>query len=590
MRTITSDRVARLDSILEGRRKQIGFRLGVGLCLIVFYQQLLGLQPTLWWAGLYAALQLVELVVFARGKALDRISSRAGYDFALAMIFANTLVFGSLAVLWPFKTGAWGVANGAFLIAGAMLNTVLTTQESKAVFRASALPLVIYCIILPVVALAVGCKPDLALGLAIGGGMLCASSLKLWNGAHKVYLAERSARADAERRRAEAESAVAAKSAFVAMVSHELRTPISAILAGATELERVSDGVGRAHARLISDAGAMMRTLLNDLLDLAKLDAGRMAVESLTYDFRALVADQLRFWRAEARNQGLALRLNGAASAPRWVQGDPTRLRQVLNNLLSNALKFTDDGSVTVGLGVSPMDDGRLSLTIDVADTGAGMTVEQVERLFRPFEQADNSIARTHGGTGLGLVISRQLARMMDGDITVTSTPGQGTCFRFNFAIAAAADAAGAHQPSPSMAEMSAVAAGKPIAVLVVDDHEINRRAISLMLEPLSADVALAASGGDALSLLAARPFDLVLMDVHMPDMSGKEATMRLRLAAGPNRRTPVIAVTGATAESDIQACLAAGMNDWVAKPIDAGQLYTALARQLEGEAEPEAA
>ena len=579
MSTTTPSRVARLDSILEGRRKQIGFRLGVGLCLIVFYQQLLGLQPTLYWASLYAALQLIELQIFSRDKTLERIGARAGYNFALALIFANTLVFGSLAVLWPFKTGSWGVANGAFLIAGAMLNTVLTTQESKAVFRASILPLAGYCAILPLAALAVGCKPDLALGLAIGGGMLCASSLKLWNGAHKVYLAEQAARADAERRRAEAESAVAAKSAFVAMVSHELRTPISAILAGATELERLSDGVGRSHARLISDAGSMMRTLLNDLLDLAKLDAGRMAVESLSFDFRALVADQLRFWRAEARTQGVALRLTGAAHAPRWVQGDPTRLRQVMNNLLSNALKFTEQGSVTVGLGVSPMDDGRLSLRIEIADTGAGMTAEQLGRLFKPFEQADASIARTHGGTGLGLVISRQLARMMDGDITVTSTPGEGSCFTVTVRVTAAEPAAAL----PATSDTDPMAGGKPMSVLVVDDHEINRRAISLMLEPLSAELTLAASGREALSLLAARTFDVVLMDVHMPDMSGQEAVMRLRLAVGPNRRTPVIAVTGATEASDIQACLAAGMNDWVAKPIDAGQLYNALARQLEG-------
>jgi len=579
MSTTTPVRVARLDSILEGRRKQIGFRLGVGLCLIVFYQQLLGLQPTLLWASLYGALQVIELHVYGRKTALDRIRSPSGYAFALTLIFANTLVFGSLAVLWPFKGGTWGVANGAFLIAGAMLNTVLTTQQSKAVFWASAMPLAIYCLILPFAALAVGCRPDLALGLAIGGGMLCASSLKLWNGAHKAYQAEQSARADAERRRAEAESAVAAKSAFVAMVSHELRTPISAILAGSAELERIADGVGRSHARLISDAGAMMRTLLNDLLDLAKLDAGRMTIESVVYDFRALIADQLRFWRAEARKKGVALRLTGAAHAPQWVSGDPTRLRQVLNNLLSNALKFTDEGSVCIGLAVAPEDDGRLLIRIDVADTGPGITAEQIERLFTPFEQADASIARTHGGTGLGLAISRQLARMMDGDITVASTPGQGSCFTVTLRLA---PAEAQSPPSPSEADIAAGSSRRSMAVLVVDDHEINRRALSLMLEPLSAEVTLAASGGDALSLLAKRPFDVVLMDVHMPDMSGTEAAMRLRLAIGPNRRTPVIAVTGAVEPRDIEACLAAGMNDWVAKPIDAGQLYNALARQLE--------
>jgi signal transduction histidine kinase/ActR/RegA family two-component response regulator len=586
MSTTSPSQVARLYSILAGRRKQLSFRLGVGLCIIVFFQQLLGLPLTLCWAGLYVGLQVIELQVFSPAKALERVGTRAGYGFALALMFANALVFGSLSILWPITDGSWGAAIGAFLIAGSMLNVVLTTQESKAAFRASSLPLVIYCGVQPFAAVAVGCKPDLALGLAIGGAMLCASSFKLWNGAHKVWLAEQAARADAERRRAEAESAVAAKSAFVAMVSHELRTPISAILAGAAELERQSDGVGRSHARLISDAGSMMRTLLNDLLDLAKLDAGRMSIESLCYDFRALIADQLRFWRTEAKKQGVALRVTGAAKAPRWVRGDPTRLRQVLNNLLSNALKFTEQGSVTVGLGVTPMDDGRLSLTIRVADTGAGMTAEQVDRLFKPFEQADASVARTHGGTGLGLAISLQLARMMDGDISVTSAPGEGSCFIVTLAVAVATPT----ELSQAAATAEPLASGRPMAVLVVDDHEINRRAMSLMLEPLSAETTLAASGGEALSLLAARAFDVVLMDVHMPDMSGPEAVKRLRLAIGPNRRTPVIAVTGATEERDIRDCLAAGMDDWVAKPIDAGQLYNALARQLNEGGEDSAA
>ncbi len=578
MSMTTPVRVARLDSVLEGRRDQIGFRLGVGLCLIVFYNQLIGLTPSLVWCGLYAALQLIELRLFERGVRLERLRTRTGYNFALGLLAANTLVFGSLSILWTLKTGSWGVANGAFLIAGAMLNTVLTTQQSEAAFRASALPLAFYCAVLPFAAYAIGSKADLSLDLAIGGGMLCATALKLWNGAHRSQIAEQAARADAERRRAEAESAVAAKSAFVAMVSHELRTPISAILAGAAELDRQSDGAARSHARLISDAGSMMRTLLNDLLDLAKLDAGRMAVEALSFDFRALIADQLRFWRAEARKRGVALRLTGAASAPRWVRGDPTRLRQVLNNLLSNALKFTEHGSVTCAISVSPLEDGRLSLKIEVSDTGCGMTAEQIDQLFIPFHQADSSIARTHGGTGLGLVISRQLARMMDGDLTVSSLPGHGSSFIVTLVVAAAAP------PGPVQLQATDAPAGtgKPITVLVVDDHEINRRAMSLMLEPLSAEVTLAASGGEALSLLAARAFDVVLMDVHMPDMSGPEAVMRLRLAAGPNRQVPVIAVTGATEESDIQACLAAGMTDWVAKPIDAGQLYDALARQLE--------
>ena len=580
MRTISSGRAERLQGVLEGRRKQIGFRLAILATLIAFYQQLIGLGATLLWAAVYLAVQGLEVRAFGRGRSAERVRTLGGYALALGLIFLNTLVFGALSLLWPLASGAYAVGNATFLLAGAVLNTVLTTKESRDAFLASILPLVLYNLALPLVAAFIGCKWDLALGLAIGGVMLCGSAYKLWSGAYATYLAEQNARADAERRRAEAESAVAAKSAFVAMVSHELRTPISAILAGAGELERLSDGASRGHARLIADAGSMMRTLLNDLLDLAKLDAGRMTVEEVAYDFRALVADQLMFWRAEARKKGLTLRLTGAAQAPRWIEGDPTRLRQVLNNLLSNALKFTETGSVTVGLGAGPQADGRLMLRITVTDTGSGMTAEQMDRLFQPFEQADAAIARTHGGTGLGLAISRQLARMMGGDITVQSAPGQGATFTVTLVTAVTEAPAAA---AAALAEDADARTGYALSILVADDHEINRRALSLMLEPLEAAVVLAGSGGEALSLLAQRPFDLVLMDVHMPDMSGQEATRRLRLAAGPNRRTPVIAVTGAVEDSDVKACLDAGMNDWVAKPIDAGQLYNALARQLEG-------
>jgi signal transduction histidine kinase/ActR/RegA family two-component response regulator len=578
MITRAAGRVSRLGTILESRRKQVVFRLGVAACIIVCYQSLIGLGPTLIWAAVYAALQLIEASVFPADKTVQRLEAKYGYRFALGLIAANTVVFGVLAVLWPLTTGPWGVSNGTFLLAGSMLNTVLTTQSSKPAFRASAASLIVYAVILPLEAYAMGCGVNVAIELAVGMAMLVVTSLKLWAGAHRAHIDEQVARADAEQRRVEAESAVAAKSAFVAMVSHELRTPISAILAGAAELERTTEGAGRSHARLITDAGGMMRTLLNDLLDLAKLDAGRMSVETLAYDFRALMADQMRLWRAEAQKKGVKLRVEGAAKAPRWVEGDPTRLRQVLNNLLSNALKFTDHGAVTVRIDCTNTGNGSLRLSLEVIDTGAGMTDAQMDGLFKPFEQADTSIARTHGGTGLGLMISRQLARMMGGDIDVSSTYGQGSRFTVTLVVAAA-------EAVPAAVHADNASAHTAISVLVVDDHEINRRAMTLMLEPLAANVTTASCGADALTLLAERPFDVVLMDVHMPDMSGRDAVMRLRLAFGPNRHVPVIAVTGATEQQDVDACLAAGMNDWVAKPIDAGQLYNALARQL-GEAD----
>lgn len=574
MDRVVQERVDRLDDIMATRRGQVRFRLGIAGAVILFYSASLGLKVTVVWAVVYGLLQLIEVRLFTPTATRRLIANRVVYAAALALIALNLVVFGSLAMIWPFASGSWGVANAAFLLAGAILNSVLTTQASVAAFEASIIPLGLYAALLPVISVAIGADVGLVIGLAVGGALLTFSVIKLWRKAHRIRIAEKGARAEAERRQAEAEAAVAAKSAFVAMVSHELRTPISAILAGATELERISGGVGRSHARLIVDAGAMMRTLLNDLLDLAKLDAGRMSVECTPFDFHALMSDQIRFWRAEAMKKGVALRLTGAKSAPGWVVGDPTRLRQVLNNLLSNALKFTDEGSVTVGLEAVPTINAGALLRISVADTGAGMTAEQLERLFTAFDQTDATVARTHGGTGLGLVISRELARLMGGDITVQSTRGEGATFTVSLVVTAAeAPRAEGHDPVSETA--------RAMKILIVDDHHINRRAIALILEPLGAEVAAARSGAEALEALASRPFDVVLMDVNMPDMNGRDAVRALRTAEGANRTTPVIAVTGDTAPADVQRCLEAGMNDWVAKPIDAGQLYNALARQL---------
>lgn len=572
MRPVGQERLTRLNELLDERRAKLWFRGLIAVCIVAFYSRALGLGVTLPWLAVYALLQGLEHLASAPRRRVW-LAHPLGYWSMHASFSLSIVVFGALAVIWPFKAGPWGVATGATLLAGAMLNSVMSTIGSRTAFLFLTVPLFLYIALVPVTAYMVGANLDIMLGLVVGAVLLGFTSLKLWEQAHATHKSERLAKADVERRRAEAESAVAAKSAFVAMVSHELRTPISAILAGASELERLSTGVGASHARLISDAGAMMRTLLNDLLDLAKLDAGRMAVETVTFDFRALMADQMRFWRAEATKTGVALRIKGARQAPRWVAGDPMRLRQVLNNLLSNALKFTNEGSVTVSLSTDHLPEGRLGLLIEVADTGAGMTPDQLSKLFAPFTQADTSIARTHGGTGLGLAISRQLARMMEGDITVESAPGEGSRFTVSLVVTAA--------EAPAPVEQPQVGDSALLTVLVVDDHEVNRRAMTLMLEPVATQIVTATSGGEALAMLAAQPFDLVLMDVHMPEMDGLEATQRLRRMPGPNQSTPVVAVTGATSDADIRACKDAGMSDWVAKPIDAGQLYNAVARQL---------
>ena len=582
MQAATKERAERVMEVVHNRGQQLRTRVAVAAAILVCFGAMLGWPLTLGWFALYCVVQAVEQTVFTVERTPRIAMHPWGSQLLLGFVSLNTTIFGALAFAWPLISGPWGVANAAFLLAGAMLSVVLTTQASRTVFAFSIGPLVAYVAAIPFLGLAVGCAPVTAMDLGIGGAMLVVFSLRVWSEAARMRRGEAQAREELERKRREAESAVAAKSAFVAVVSHELRTPISAILAGAEAIERTAEGAQKGNARLIADAGAMMRILLNDLLDLAKLDAGRMAVESIPYDYRGLIADQMRFWRAEARKKGLRLVLSGSASAPAAIVSDPTRLRQIINNLLSNAIKFTTDGAVSVSMATTAMAEGRVALTLAIQDTGPGMTPEQILRLFTAFEQGDASTARRHGGTGLGLVISRELARLMGGDILVASTAGEGS--RFTVTLEADLATPEALTAPPPEAE----ATPRAFSVLIADDHEINRRAISLMLEPAGAAITSAASGTEALERLAAQAFDIVLMDVHMPDMNGQEVTRRLRATPGPNQTTPVVAVTGSTSEGDVANCLAAGMSDWVAKPIDAGELYAAIERQLD-ETEPQA-
>ncbi|PTT81083.1 hybrid sensor histidine kinase/response regulator, partial [Pseudomonas sp. HMWF010] len=309
-----------------------------------------------------------------------------------------------------------------------------------------------------------------------------------------------------------------------------------------------------------------MRTLLNDLLDFSRLDAGRMVVEKVPFNLRQTLADTLRLWRPEAARKGLRLRLEGAPSLPRWVTGDAMRLRQVLNNLLSNAVKFTAQGSITVRLSCE-RNGTAYRLSLAVVDTGPGISATMLTRLFTPFEQLDASIVRQHGGSGLGLAISRQFAQLMGGDLTATSVDGQGAIFTLSLMLEAS-------EP-PETSETACSLTGA--RVLVVDDHVVNRRAIELVLQPFGIEATLAESGEQALALLGTEVFDAVLMDLYMPGMDGRDATRALRSGSSPNRDTPVIAVTASSTPKDWEACRAAGMNGHVAKPVDPIELHAAL-------------
>jgi len=550
-------------------RQQIPLRLFV----IAMVCAAIGLAPRfsfmLPWAFACLAAQGLQAVALRgfEGNPGRWVLACLGADFLLAV------AFGWLAVpLWRTGLPA-GAAGGALLLAGSVMTALMGAKGSRMAFAVTATPHLAYLFASPVLAANhedVGVKAFL-----IGGGLMVLVTSLVFGWSRQTLMAEREARTAAEIRREQAVAADAAKSAFVAMVSHELRTPLSAILAGAGEIARTSRGQARGKAGLIADAGVMMRALLNDLLDLSKIEAGRMTVESIDFAPRILICDTLRFWRAEARDKGLALRFTGGRHLPRWIKGDPVRLRQVLNNLLSNAIKFTPEGRICVALEMTPRAEGGLLLSLAVTDTGPGLGPEQLARLFTAYDQLGADTARTFGGTGLGLAISRDLARLMGGDLAAEPVEGPGA--RFVLTLPAPV---GEEPPAPEPLDASADGFDDAPAVLVVDDHEINRRTLAQVLEAFGLDVTLAADGESALVLAGETRFDVVLMDVNMPGLDGLDTTRRLR-ADGLNQQTPVVAVTGAVSPAEMAACRAAGMQDFVEKPFEVAALHAVLVRVL---------
>lgn len=372
----------------------------------------------------------------------------------------------------------------------------------------------------------------------------------------------------------EAQAASRAKSAFLANISHEIRTPLNGLV-GLARLLQQSDldpGTRSHYLNQMLDSAESLSGLMSDILDLSKIEAGRLTLETVPFALREMLSTLRMGYLTLAQARGLAFSVEVDEAVPAWVFGDPVRTRQILGNYLSNALKFTDEGHVSVR--VKTLEGGRLR--IEVSDTGPGIDEAMQQRLFQPFTQADESTTRRYGGTGLGLSICRELAELMGGSVGVISRPGQGATFWAELPLPAAPAPMG-QQPREAV-QMPAL---KGCRVLMVEDNPVNMLIAVAMLEQWGAEVSQASDGRQAVEAVHAaasmgRPFDAVLMDVQMPVMGGHEATRELRQRFDA-RELPIIALTAAALTQERDEALAAGMNEFLTKPIDAQRLREVL-------------
>ncbi|MCG8491290.1 MAG: ATP-binding protein [Sneathiellales bacterium] len=379
----------------------------------------------------------------------------------------------------------------------------------------------------------------------------------------------------------EAEKASRAKSSFLATISHEIRTPLNGILGTAqlmaeTRLEKDQ----REHLRILQNSGQVLLAIINDVLDMSKIDAGRMEIEKTAFKLSNCLTSSTDALRSLAKQKGLKLNMLLDPEVPDYVKGDPVKLRQILWNLLSNAIKFTEIGHVTVGVSVKePKRDGKIWLVIYVEDTGAGIRPDRLATIFEAFSQEDETITRRHGGTGLGLAIVKNLVALLQGEISVKSEKGHGTRFdlRLPFHPVPASEI-----PLEETAPTTPIKSGsRPLNILVAEDNEVNAMIIRAFLEKAGHSVLLVDNGKKAVQAVAEKQPDLLITDIHMPVMDGEEATRRIRqMPMGKNLR--IIGLTAEAFADRHRRFLEAGMDDILSKPYTEDQLTGMIYRNVE--------
>jgi signal transduction histidine kinase/CheY-like chemotaxis protein len=566
--------------VAQTRSRELGSRLGLAAFIgtVAFI-----LAPSVWpvlWIAAVALTQALDWVICRPLRQAPEAEPSRGLKIASCMIASlSVVVYGGITTYLWFNAGEAGRIFAMIQAAGGLLHVSLHMHHTRPLLLSGVIPHALYFIGLPVAAAIIDHKPATLL-ITLGGLLYMTHLVVAVRQSSMTTAVLQEANREAREQRRKADAASAAKSDFLAVVSHEIRTPMNAVISAANLLRRTRlDAEQREHVMMLIDAGDVLVGLLNDVLDFSKIEAGKMQFEYAPMDVRARLNSLQRLWQPRAMANGVRLTFDIAEATPAWVSTDALRLQQILFNLFSNAVKFTRDGEVSLAV---EWDASASSLVMRVSDTGCGIPEDRLVHIFNSFEQAEAGTTRRYGGTGLGLPISRRLAELMGGDLSVVSIVGQGSTFTVRLPVKPVEAVNSDLDKAQRVADAGAL---KGRHILAADDHAVNRRILSLLLEPHGCVLTLVENGEEAVAVCREHQFDAILMDMQMPVMDGLEASRRIR-EGGKNAGTALIALTANAMDVHRAAWNEVGAQAFLTKPIDPVLLARTLAEACEAVAE----